>query len=222
MGCGCSPRASDAPRSRRPSDVVLLALAVLTVVALTFAAPGPTSIDLLVTDLVQGLPGLFGWFWELAYDPLLTWTVVLGALALCSRGRKRLLFEEALAGALATAVIVTASPYMARPFRYAGRGCWASGPPPGSPWGRPFPSGWWPPSPSGAAGRDLRPGRLGRPAARLRLVLAVVPGRDAAPRPGPPPAGRARGLRHAAGRAGRGRGAAGGDGRDGIRARRCW
>jgi hypothetical protein len=67
--------------------VVLLALAVLTVVALTFPAPGPTSIDLLVTDLVQGLPGLFGWFWELAYDPLLTWTVVLGALALCSRGR---------------------------------------------------------------------------------------------------------------------------------------
>jgi uncharacterized membrane protein YbhN (UPF0104 family)/tRNA A-37 threonylcarbamoyl transferase component Bud32 len=152
--------ASDAPRSRRPSDVVLLALAVLAVVVLTFPAPGPTAIDSLVTDLVQGLPGLFGWFWELAYDLLLTWAVVLLALALCSHGRKRLLFEEALAGvlavgvglvagrlagtdwaeslralgasgappvylavrlALATAVVVTASPYMARPFRYAGR-----------------------------------------------------------------------------------------------------
>ena len=32
--------ASDAPRSRRPTDVVLLALAVLTVVVLTFPAPG--------------------------------------------------------------------------------------------------------------------------------------------------------------------------------------
>src|SRR4029453_16858978 len=51
--------ASDAPRSRRPTDVVLLALAVVTVVVLTFPAPGPTSIDSLVTNLVQGLPALF-------------------------------------------------------------------------------------------------------------------------------------------------------------------
>jgi uncharacterized membrane protein YbhN (UPF0104 family)/tRNA A-37 threonylcarbamoyl transferase component Bud32 len=140
--------------------VVLLALAVLTVVVLTFPAPGPTAIDSLVTDLVQGLPGLFGWFWELAYDLLLTWTVVLVALALFARGRKRLLFEELVAGALAagvalvagwlagtdwsqslkavaasgsppvylavrlalaTAVVVVASPYLARPFRYLGR-----------------------------------------------------------------------------------------------------
>jgi uncharacterized membrane protein YbhN (UPF0104 family)/tRNA A-37 threonylcarbamoyl transferase component Bud32 len=140
--------------------VVLLALAVLTVVVLAFPAPGPTSIDSLVTGLVQGLPGLFGWFWELSYDLLITWTLVLVALALFARGRKRLLFEELLAGALAvgvalvagwlagtdwsdsikavaasgappiylavrlalaTAVVVMASPYLARPFRYLGR-----------------------------------------------------------------------------------------------------
>jgi uncharacterized membrane protein YbhN (UPF0104 family)/tRNA A-37 threonylcarbamoyl transferase component Bud32 len=152
--------ASDAPRSRRPTDVVLLALAVLTVVVLTFPAPGPTSIDSLVTGLVQALPGLFGWFWEIAYDLLIAWTLVLIALALFAHGRKRLLFEELLAGALAvgfalvagwlagtdwsesfkavaasgsppiylavrlalaTAVVVMASPYLARPFRYTGR-----------------------------------------------------------------------------------------------------
>jgi uncharacterized membrane protein YbhN (UPF0104 family)/tRNA A-37 threonylcarbamoyl transferase component Bud32 len=152
--------ASDAPRSRRPTDVVLLALAVLTVVVLTFPAPGPTSIDSLVTGLVQALPGLFGWFWELSYDLLIAWTLVLIALALFAHGRKRLLFEELLAGALAvgfalvagwlagtdwsesfkavaasgappiylavrlalaTAVVVMASPYLARPFRYLGR-----------------------------------------------------------------------------------------------------
>jgi uncharacterized membrane protein YbhN (UPF0104 family)/tRNA A-37 threonylcarbamoyl transferase component Bud32 len=140
--------------------VVLLALAALTVVVLTFPAPGPTSIDSLVTSLVQGLPGLFGWFWELSYDLLVTWTLVLLALGLFARGRKRLLFEEVLAGALAvgvalvagrlagtdwsdsikavaasgsppiylavrlglaTAVVVMASPYLARPFRYVGR-----------------------------------------------------------------------------------------------------
>ena len=140
--------------------MVLLALAVLTVVALTFPAPGPTSIDSLVTGLVRELPGLFGWFWELSYDLLITWTLVLIAFALFAHRRKRLLFEELLAGAvavgcalvagwlagtdwsdsfkavaasgsppiylavrlaLATAVVVVASPYMARPFRYLGR-----------------------------------------------------------------------------------------------------
>jgi uncharacterized membrane protein YbhN (UPF0104 family)/tRNA A-37 threonylcarbamoyl transferase component Bud32 len=140
--------------------VVLLALAVLTVVVLTFPAPGPTSIDSLVTGLVKALPGLFGWFWELSYDLLIAWTLVLIAFALFAQGRKRLLFEEVLAGglavgfaliagwlagtdwsasfeavaasgsppiylavrlALATAVVVMASPYMARPFRSVGR-----------------------------------------------------------------------------------------------------
>jgi uncharacterized membrane protein YbhN (UPF0104 family) len=138
----------------------MLALAVLTVVVLTFPAPGPTSIDSLVTNLVQGLPGLFGWFWELSYDLLIAWSLVLIAVALFARGRKGLLVEELLAGglaagvallagwlagtdwsdslravatsgappiylavrlALATAVVVVASPYMARPFRYLGR-----------------------------------------------------------------------------------------------------
>jgi uncharacterized membrane protein YbhN (UPF0104 family)/tRNA A-37 threonylcarbamoyl transferase component Bud32 len=140
--------------------VVLLALAMLTVVVVTFPAPGPTSIDSLVTGLVKALPGLFGWFWEIAYDLLVTWTLVLLALALFARGRKRLLLDEVFAGglavglallagwlagtdwsesfkavaasgappvylavrlALATAVVVVASPYMARPFRYLGR-----------------------------------------------------------------------------------------------------
>ena len=152
--------AADAPRSRRPTDVVLLVLTVVTVAVLAFPAPGPTSIDSLVTGLVRSLPGLFGWFWEISYDLLLGWTLVLVALALFARGRKRLLVEELGAGALAfgvalvagrlagtdwsdslralaasgsppvyvavrlalaTAVVVMASPYLARPLRYVGR-----------------------------------------------------------------------------------------------------
>ena len=152
--------ASDAPRSRRPTDVVLLALAVVTVTVLTFPAPGPTTVDSLVTGLVKALPGLFGWFWEISWDLLIAWTVLLVALPLFARGRRRQLLEELLAGALAvglalvagglagtswpdslrafgasgspavylavrlalaTAVLVMAAPYMARPFRYAGR-----------------------------------------------------------------------------------------------------
>jgi hypothetical protein len=100
--------ASDAPRSRRPTDLVLLALAVLTVVVLTFPAPGPTSVDSLVSGLVKDLPGLFGWFWELAYDLLIAWSLALIALALLAHGRKRLLLEELLAGGLAVGVALVA------------------------------------------------------------------------------------------------------------------
>jgi uncharacterized membrane protein YbhN (UPF0104 family)/tRNA A-37 threonylcarbamoyl transferase component Bud32 len=146
--------------------VVLLALAVVTVVVLTFPAPGPTSIDSLVTGLVQALPGLLGWFWEVSYDVLIAWTLALIAFALFARGRKRLLFDELLAGALAvgfalvagwfagtdwsesfkavatsgappvylavrlalaTVVVVMASPHMARPFRHVGRSVVAIG-----------------------------------------------------------------------------------------------
>ena len=56
--------ASDAPRSRRPTDGIMLALAVLGAIALSFPAPGPTTIDTAATDLVRELPGLAGWFWE--------------------------------------------------------------------------------------------------------------------------------------------------------------
>ena len=44
--------APDAPRSRRPTDGVLLAVAILGGVVLSLYAPGPTTIDRAATDLV--------------------------------------------------------------------------------------------------------------------------------------------------------------------------
>src|SRR5512132_2156308 len=93
--------ASDAPRSRRPTDGVMLALAVLGGIALSFPAPGPTAIDTAATNLVRQLPGLVGWFWEAAYALLIIWSLVLMALALFAHGRKRLFLYEVLGGALA-------------------------------------------------------------------------------------------------------------------------
>src|SRR5512132_439590 len=93
--------ASDAPRSRRPTDAVMLALAVLGAIALSFPAPGPTAIDTAATNLVQQLPGLVGWFWEAAYALLIIWSLALLALALFAHGRKRLFLYEVLGGALA-------------------------------------------------------------------------------------------------------------------------
>ena len=71
--------ASDAPWARRPTDIVLLILSVLTIIvgAISFPAPGPTAIDATVADFIKGLPGLFGWFWEISYDLLIGWALVL-------------------------------------------------------------------------------------------------------------------------------------------------
>jgi len=152
--------ASDAPKARRPTDVVLLTLSVLGVVILSFFAPGPTAIDTTVSELVHELPGLFGWFWEISYDLMIGWALLLLILALFARGRKRLFLTELIAGALAlgfamlagriagtdwssslqalaakgtppvylavrlaiaTAVVVMASPHMSRPLRFIGR-----------------------------------------------------------------------------------------------------
>jgi hypothetical protein len=93
--------ASDAPKARRPTDVVLLLLSVLGVVTLSFFAPGPTAIDKTVSDLVHELPGLFGWFWEISYDLMIGWALLLLVFALFARGRKRLFLTELIAGGLA-------------------------------------------------------------------------------------------------------------------------
>ena len=93
--------ASDAPWARRPTDIVLLITATLLTALLSFPAPGPTAIDAAVADLVAAIPGLLGWFWELSYDLLLAWALVLVGATLFAHGRKRLLFGELLAGLIA-------------------------------------------------------------------------------------------------------------------------
>ena len=158
--------ASDAPRARRPTDVVLLIGAVLTVLVLSIPAPGPTALDTAITNLVKELPGLFGWFWELAWNLLIVWAVVLMIMALAGHRRKRLFLDELFAAgltlglallvgrlsgtdwsdslgsmvaskgppvylavrlAMATAVIVVASPHMTHALRFVGRGVIVAG-----------------------------------------------------------------------------------------------
>ncbi len=92
--------ASDAPRARRPTDVVLVALALLTIGGMTLVAPGPGALDTATQRFVQALPGLFGWFWETAYDVLFLWAIVLIAIPIAARKRTRMLVGEFLAVAI--------------------------------------------------------------------------------------------------------------------------
>ena len=81
--------------------MILLIVAVIGVVTLSFFAPGPTAIDETFSDLVRELPGLLGWFWNICYDVMIVWALVLLVFALVSKGRKRLFLTELLTGALA-------------------------------------------------------------------------------------------------------------------------
>lgn len=152
--------AAGAPRLRRPTDILLLVVSVLALGLLALAAPGPSGADDALDTLLAWLQPLFGWLWSVVYAVMTLWAVGVVVLAAASRGRRRLLVDQATASALAfggaigvgalagttpsdivdglvasgppaiyvasrvavlTAIIVTASPHLARPWRYASR-----------------------------------------------------------------------------------------------------
>ncbi|HXJ64049.1 MAG TPA: lysylphosphatidylglycerol synthase domain-containing protein [Actinomycetota bacterium] len=116
--------------ARHPSDVVLLFLAILGVVLLTFPAPGPTAIDQSVANVVKELPGLLGWFWELSYDILIGWAAVLLLIAAFSKGRRALLVQEVCAGGLAFGLGVLAANAAGTPWSESFQSLTSSNPPP--------------------------------------------------------------------------------------------
>ncbi|ROS30513.1 lysylphosphatidylglycerol synthase transmembrane domain-containing protein [Cellulomonas sp. PhB150] len=152
--------AADAPRQRRPTDILLLVASLVVLAVLSLAAPGPTGGDRAVGTLLAWLQPVLGWLWTIIYAVLTLWALGVVLLAALSRGRRRLLVDQVVAGAVAfgaavavgaaagtdasaivhafvssgppvvyiatrvaviTAIVVTASPHLARPWRYASR-----------------------------------------------------------------------------------------------------
>ncbi len=99
---------ADAPRERRPTDVLILLTAVLVGSVPAFSAPGPTSLDTAVDSLLGELSGALGWLWQIGYALLLAWALVLllAPVVRLHQGRLRLLMDYALAVALAFGVAV--------------------------------------------------------------------------------------------------------------------
>ena len=89
--------ASDAPRSRRPIDAVLLVISLILVSTSMLPAPNATTTDTAVTNFLQGLPGTANGLWQVCYDLLLIWPVVLMVAMLVAKGRKRVLRDMVLA-----------------------------------------------------------------------------------------------------------------------------
>jgi hypothetical protein len=97
---------ADASRARRPTDVVLLFLAAVTLGLVSLFAPDPTAADARFTELVKDLPGLLGWFWEIANDLLVLWPLVLVIAAVVASHRLFLLRDQ-LVGAVLTAGVTS-------------------------------------------------------------------------------------------------------------------
>ena len=100
---------SDAERVRRPTDVVLLALAALGLALLSVRAPGPTAVDTVVSDFLTQTQQAMGWFWQLVYALLGGWTLLVLLVSLISHARKRLFLAELLAVAIAGGVASVAT-----------------------------------------------------------------------------------------------------------------
>ncbi len=97
---------ADASRARRPTDLVLFFIAAITLGLVSFFAPDPTAADARFTELVKDLPGLLGWFWEIASDLLVLWPLVLLVAAVVASHRLFLLRDQ-LVGAVLTVGVTT-------------------------------------------------------------------------------------------------------------------
>lgn len=121
---------ADARRVRRPTDVVLLVIAVLVIGALAIIAPGPTGLDESVTEVVQDISGPAGLVWKLAYALISLWALLIIGIVIFSRGRRRLLLDFALALVLSVGFAGLASMAAGTSISDGIRALFSPGPPP--------------------------------------------------------------------------------------------
>ncbi len=97
--------ASDADRARRPTDVVLLILALCGLGLASLGQPGPSRFGRGIQAFIEASPGLFNWFWEITYGLLFLWPLVLLAASLIARGRLALFRDQVLALGIAAGAV---------------------------------------------------------------------------------------------------------------------
>lgn len=99
--------AAQAPRTRRPTDVVALVIGLVVVALTTAQAPGPTALDTALTAVVDVSSDALGWLWRLCYSLVLLWVLVLllAPVIRHAKGRLRLFWDFALAAVLSSAMV---------------------------------------------------------------------------------------------------------------------
>ncbi|HVD68987.1 MAG TPA: hypothetical protein VNF25_09895, partial [Actinomycetota bacterium] len=117
---------SDSARARRPTDLVLVFVSLITIGSALLLDEGTSAFEAAITSFVTALPGLLGWFWESCDALVAVWAVVLVGAALFVLGRRSLFRDQLLAVALAA----VAGALLIRNGASLLDGMTASGPPP--------------------------------------------------------------------------------------------
>jgi uncharacterized membrane protein YbhN (UPF0104 family) len=89
--------ASDAERARRPTDAVLVVVSILAFASVAFVDASSDRLVTATTSVIDALPGLLGWFWEISETMLVLWALVLLAAAVAGHGRLALFRDQCLA-----------------------------------------------------------------------------------------------------------------------------
>lgn len=95
------------PRARRAGDVLLAVGTIVGLVVLGWVSQPPTAVEQAVIDLLATVPGFLDAVWQLLYDLLVLWALVLVVVALARR--RASLARDQLSGvlvALAVGVVV--------------------------------------------------------------------------------------------------------------------
>src|SRR5688572_29388501 len=95
---------SEAERSRRPTDAVLLILSSLLLGLGALVGSAAAEAEALLTSLVQSLPSALDGLWQIAADVAVLWAVVLVVTASIARARSGLVRDQLLAAGLAAAI----------------------------------------------------------------------------------------------------------------------
>jgi uncharacterized membrane protein YbhN (UPF0104 family) len=97
--------ASDAPRARRPTDALRLVGSLLVVLVCLAPAPEPGQLDTAIASLLQKFPGTFGGVWEISYDLMALWAVLLLVATLLAHDRLRV-FRDMILSLVVTGVFM--------------------------------------------------------------------------------------------------------------------
>ena len=73
---------------------MLLIISVVGIAIALVLAPDPGTSGSATSTFLRSLPGLLGWFWEIAYVLVFVWAAILLGAPLVSRGRLRLARDQ--------------------------------------------------------------------------------------------------------------------------------
>ena len=116
------------PRARRAGDVLLAAGTIAGLLVLGWVSQPPTAVEQAVIDLLATLPGFLEAVWQLLYDVLVLWALVLVVVAL-ARQRASLARDQLSGSLVALAVGVVVGRVVDESWPGVGSALGASGPP---------------------------------------------------------------------------------------------